>query len=254
MTPLVTQMALYSAIDATERAQGGSTFSVTGHLDFEGGSVRVDNVYSGDVAVAAVAALGLGTSLNYAMASGFDAFKLKGVTLDVGVVDRKRQVQIADIAAPRSVRPGEDVELIVTLAGENGVESQRKVVYRVPVGAPLGPINFTAADAATTNVTEFGASIGLQYHSPGQVLEFLNGLRGNTKAYIRVWRNEAAYTIDGRDLPSPPPSVAMILNRAQTQAAGVQNLRGSKLAEIEVPAGDNVVTGSKTVQVEVKEQ
>jgi hypothetical protein len=46
----------------------------------------------------------------------------------------------------------------------------------------------------------------------------------------------------------------MILNRAQTQATNLPNLRGSKLAEIEVPAGDNVVSGSKTVQVEVKEQ
>jgi len=254
MTPLVTQMALFSAIDATERAQGGSTFAVRGRLDFEGGSVRVDNVYSGDVAVPVLAALGLGTSMNFAMTSGFDAFRLKGVTLEVSVVDRKSQVQIADLAAPRTVRPGEDVELIVTLAGENGVETQRKVLYRVPVGAPLGPINFTATDASSTNMTEFGASIGLQYHSPGQVLEFLNGLRTNTKAYIRVWRNEAAYNIDGRDLPSPPPSVAMILNRAQTQAAGLPNLRGSKLAEIEIPAGDNVVTGTKTVQVEVKEQ
>ena len=254
MTPLVTQMALFSAIDATERAQGGSTFSIRGRLDFEGGSVRVDNIYSGDVAVPALAALGLGTSLNYAMASGFDAFKLKGVTLDVAVADRKSQMQIADIAAPRSVRPGENVELIVTLAGENGVETQRKVLYRVPVGSPLGPINFTAADAASTNMTEFGATIGLQYHSPGQVLEFLNGLRSNTKAYIRVWRNEAAFTVDGRDLPSPPPSVAMILSRAQTQTANLPNLRGSKLGEIEIPAGDNFVTGSKTVQVEVKEQ
>jgi hypothetical protein len=247
-------MALFSAIDATERAQGGSTFSVRGRLDFDGGSVRIDNVYSGDVAVAALASLGVGTSLNYAMGSGFDELKLKGITLDVSVLDKKSQVQIADIAAPRSVRPGEDVELIVTLASENGVETQRKVMYRVPVGAPLGPISFTAADAASTNMTEFGATIGLQAHSPGQVLEFLNGLRANTRAYIRVWRNEAAYTVDGRDLPSPPPSVAMILNRAQTQVAGLPNLRGSKLAEIEVSAGDYVVTGSKTVQVEVKEQ
>jgi hypothetical protein len=139
------------------------------------------------------------------------------------------------------------------LAGENGVESQNKVLYRVPVGAPPGPINFTAADASTANVTEFGASIGMAYHSPGQVLGFLNGLRTNTKAYIRVWRNEIAYTVDGRDLPSPPPSVAMILGRAQIQAAGTTNLRGSKLGELEVASGGKVVTGSKTVQVEVKE-
>jgi hypothetical protein len=254
MTPLVTQMALFSAIDATERAQGGTTYAIRGDLNFEGGTVHVDNVYSGDVAVPALASLGVGTSLAYAMASGFDDFKLKSVNLEVGVVDRKRQMQIVDIASPRSVRPGENIELIVTLAGENGAESQHKINYRVPVGAPQVPISFTAADASTTNVTEFGATIGLQYHSPGQVFAFLNGLRSNTKAYIRVWRNEASYTVDGRDLPSPPPSVAMILNRAQTQAAGTQNLRGSKLAEIEIPAGGSVVTGSKTLQVEVKEQ
>ena len=29
---------------------------------------------------------------------------------------------------------------MVTLAGENGVETQRKVLYRVPVGAPLGTL------------------------------------------------------------------------------------------------------------------
>jgi hypothetical protein len=45
----------------------------------------------------------------------------------------------------------------------------------------------------------------------------------------------------------------MILTRAQTNAGNLLNLRGSKIAEIEIPAGANVVTGSKTTQVEVKE-
>jgi hypothetical protein len=35
--------------------------------------------------------------------------------------------------------------------------------------------------------------------------------------------------------------------------AALLNLRGAKVAEIEIPAGDFVVTGSKTIQVEVKE-
>jgi hypothetical protein len=82
----------------------------------------------------------------------------------------------------------------------------------------------------------------------------LNGLRTNTKAYVRVWRNDAAYTVDGKDFPAPPPSVALILGRAQTQSTASANVRGSKLAEIEIAAGDHVVSGAKTVQVEVKEQ
>jgi len=179
--------------------------------------------------------------------------KLKGVALEIGVVDRHSQMQITDVTAPRQARPGDDVEVIVTLTGENGVETPKKVHYRVPVGAQPGMLYLSVADATYTNMLDLQAAVGAQQHSPGQVLELLNSLRGNTNAYLRVWRADATYTVDGRDLPNPPPSVALILNRAQIGALGLFNWRGSKLAEIEIPAGEFVVTGSKTVQLEVKE-
>jgi hypothetical protein len=122
------------------------------------------------------------------------------------------------------------------------------------VGAPPGPLYFTVSDATSTNLLEFQASMGTPLHTPSQLLGQLNAQRPNTKAYVRVWRSESAYTIQGRDLPDPPPSLAMILARGQIGgAAAAMNVRGSKVAEIEIPAGDFVVTGSKTVQVEVKE-
>jgi hypothetical protein len=68
-----------------------------------------------------------------------------------------------------------------------------------------------------------------------------------------VWRADAAYSIDGRDLPNPPASLAAILGRSQPGAASLASTRGTKVAEIEVPGGDAVVTGSKTIQIEVKE-
>jgi hypothetical protein len=254
MTPLVMQMAIFSTIDATGRTVGSSTFSVRGRLEFAGGSVRVDNVYSGDVNVAAYAALGVASPLTYALSSGFDALKLKSVALEVGAADRRSQMQIADLVAPRQARPGEDIELTVMLVGENGFESPNKVHYRLPVGAPTGPLYVTVSDATSTNLLDYQAAMGTPFHTPGQVLGFLNALRTNTKAYLRVWRAETAYTVEGRDLPDPPPSVALILGRAQIAAAGMfSNWRGSKLAEIEVPAGENVVTGSKSIQIEVKE-
>jgi hypothetical protein len=123
----------------------------------------------------------------------------------------------------------------------------------VPVGAPLGVLYFTVADAVSTNVMDLQSAVGVPLHSPAQALEILNSLRTNTKAYVRVWRSESAYTIEGRDLPAPPPSLALILKREQAGSTGSLNLKGSKLAEIEIPAGENVVTGSKTIQVEVKE-
>lgn len=254
MTPLLMQMALFSAIDATERSVGGQTYSIRGQLDFEGGTVRVDDVYSGDVGVAVIASAGIGSPVAFALQSGFDALKLKSVSLDVAPVERRNQQQVVDLMAARTVRPGEELDLTVVMAGQNGQDISRHLKYRVPVGTPAGTLNFTVADATSTNVIEFQSAVGMQQRSPQQVLSLLNGLRSNTKAYIRVWRAEPSYTVEGRDIPSPPPSLAMVLARAQTGSSNVVNTRGAKIAELEVPGAPGfVVTGTKTIQVEVKE-
>lgn len=254
MTPLLMQMALFSAIDSTERSVGAQAYSVRGQLDFDGGSVRVDDVYSGDVGVAVIASAGVGSPIAYALQSGFDALKLKSVSLDVAPVERRSQQQVVDLMAARTVHPGEDLDLTVVMEGANGVDTSRRLQYRVPVGTPAGTLNFTIADATSTNVIEFQAAVATPQRSPRQVLNLLNGLRSNTKAYIRVWRAEPSFTVDGRDIPSPPPSLAMLLTRQQAGSTNLVNTRGAKVAELEVPgAAGFVVTGTKTIQVEVKE-
>jgi hypothetical protein len=84
------------------------------------------------------------------------------------------------------------------------------------------------------------------------LISFLNNLRPNTNAYIRVWRTDPAFEVQGQDLPDPPPSVGLILAKTQT-AQGAWMPRGSKVDELQIETGDVVVTGSKTAQVEVKE-
>jgi len=253
MTPLIAQMAVFSTLDETERAVGPSTFTVKGHIDFEGGALRIDNVYSGDVSAAAPAATGIGSPLSYALSSGFDALKLKGVTLEIASVDRKSQLQIADIAAPRQVRPGQDLDIVVALSGDNGAELSKTVRYRVPVGAPLGTLYITASDGMMTNFMELQSAMSSPAHSSAQVLETLNQVRANNKAFVRISRMEPSFTAEGRDLPDPPASLAMILSHGQPAGMNLLNWRGSKVAELEIPAGEWVVTGSKTVQVEVKQ-
>jgi SpoIVB peptidase S55 len=254
MTPLLMQMALFSAIDSTERSVGAQAYSVRGQLDFDGGSVRVDDVYSGDVGVAVIASAGIGSPIAYALQSGFDALKLKNVSLDVAPVERRSQQQVVDLMAARTVHPGDSLELTVVMEGQNGLDTSRRVQYRVPMGTPAGVLNFTIADATSTNVIEFQSAVATPQRSPRQVLSLLNGLRSNTKAYIRVWRAEPSFTVDGRDIPDPPPSLAMLLTRGQTGSTNLVNTRGAKIAELEVPGAPGfVVTGTKTIQVEVKE-
>jgi hypothetical protein len=254
MTPLLMQMALFSTIDSTQRSVGGQSYSVRGKLDFEGGVVNIDDVYSGDAGVAVVASAGIGSPIAFASQSGFDALKLKSVSLSVAPVERRSEQKVLDLMAARTVRPGEDLELTVALDGGNGQETSRRIKYRVPIGTQAGTLNFTIADATSTNVMEFQSAMTTPQHSPEQVLSVLNGMRSNTKAYVRVWRAEPSYTVEGRDIPDPPPSLAILLTRAQAGTPNLMNTRGAKVAELEVPGiPGSVVTGTKTIQVEVKE-
>jgi hypothetical protein len=59
--------------------------------------------------------------------------------------------------------------------------------------------------------------------------------------------------LEGADFPDPPPSVAMILAGSQSAFGSINQTRNSKVAELEIGAGDSVINGSKTIQVEVKE-
>jgi hypothetical protein len=70
---------------------------------------------------------------------------------------------------------------------------------------------------------------------------------------VRVWRPQPSYQAGGEEFPSPPPSLAQILARGQTALGLAGAGAGSKVAELEISAGDVVISGSKTVQVEVKE-
>jgi len=255
LTPLLLQMAVFSVIDSTERSVGASSMRVSGEIKFQGAPapLRIENLFSGDTGAAQQVSLGTAIPLAYVMQSGFDAMKLERVSLAVEAFDQKREWTIDSVSASRrEVRPGDTVRLHVSLAGENGVEQARTVEYRVPIGAQAGPLYFTVSDAATANINDFRQAVTANPHSPGQVIALVNSLHPNNKAYVRVWRGDLAFQLEGADLPAPPASVALVLESAQTNVAGITQVRNSKIASMEIDGGDMVISGVKTIQVDVK--
>ena len=226
-----------------------------GTIAFDGSTppIQLNNVFAGDFNVPLLVSLGVATPLTYVMQSSFEGIRLKDVRIDIEASDRKRQLAIDQVwTSTREVRPGESFDVITLLAGDAGTDVTRKVSYTVPVGASPGPIYITVADGSSTNLNEYQQYIGVAPKSPAQLVGFLNGFRPNNKAYVRLWRADTAFTVQGLDLPDTPPSVSLML--AKSQASFSSGLwRGSKIAEFELPAGEFVVTGSKTIQVDVKE-
>jgi hypothetical protein len=99
------------------------------------------------------------------------------------------------------------------------------------------------------NLSEVRQILGSTPHTAEQLVATVNKLRANTKAYVRVWRPDPNFQLEGEDFPDPPPSLALILGASP---AALQT-RNAKIAELEISAGDAVISGVKTVQVEVKE-
>ncbi len=256
LSPLLLQLAVYSAIDATERTVGASSIRVTGEVEFQNAPapVRLDNMYAGDNGSAMLVSLSAAVPVAYVMQGGFSSLELKRVAIHIEAFDQKKQLTIDGISVSRrEARPGDKVLLNVVLAGENGAETTRQVEYQVPIGAEPGPLYFTVADANTANLADFRQILTSNPRSAGQLIATVNNLHPNTKAYVRVWRADPAFQLEGADLPDPPASVALILAGSQSSLAGITQTRNSKVAEMEVDAGDMVVSGSKTIQVEIKE-
>ncbi len=252
LSPVLFQMALFSAIDSTERAQGVSSLLVRGAIEFENRKEQVPlrNIYAGDAGSAMQASNATAIPLSYLMQTGFDELKVKRISLQLESFDVKKELNIAQVYLSRKeAKPGETVELMTQLEGENGAEVTKSLKYTIPPGTAPGTLFFTVADGAQTGLAELKQVINETPHSPEQSISTVERLRPGDKAYVRVWRAEPAYEVAGEELPDPPPSLALVLGSTQSLA---QN-RNSKITELVIDAGEVMVTGSKTVQIEVKE-
>lgn len=252
LSPILFQMALFSAIDSTERSQGVSSVAVHGAIEFENRKekVQLQNIYAGDGGEAMQLSTATAVPLAYLMQAGFDTLKVKRISLQMQSFDTKKELNIGQVYLSRKeVKPGETIELMTQLEGENGLELTRSLQYRIPLGTAPGTLYFTVADGGQTSLAELRQIINETPHSPEQSIATVGRLRPSDKAYVRVWRAEPAYEVAGEELPDPPPSLALVLGSTQS----VSQNRNSKIAELVIDAGEMMVTGSRTVQVEVKE-
>ncbi len=263
LTPFIAQTAIFSAIDATERTLGAGTLRLRGRVEFDNNlpPLVVQDIFVSDSGLAQQVSTDAVVTLGFVLGAGFSDLHVKQMVYDLQPADTKRQVRIAQIwASKHDVRPGETIQISALLEGENGIELTRTATYQVPIGAALGPLNLTVADANGMNTPDFAGLAQSSLHSPAELIQVINQFRGSEAAYVRIWRQQPSFTISGPlpggDISDPPPSVMLVLadpsNSATTSPAQTLT-RGSQIAEIKLPVDGFVVSGSRTIQVEVKE-
>lgn len=263
LTPFLSQSALLSTIDATERSIGAGTLRIEGKAEFEDGlpALLMRDIYVSDNALAAQAAASLMVPLGYVVGGGFNSLRLKSLSFHVSQLDTKRQLRVNQAwASAHEARPGDTITLTVQLEGENGYEIAQSVKYQIPIGAPNGALNFTIGDATLQNYSEFAGMAQSSVSSPERLIEAINLYHSSEGLYVRVWRTQPAFIVKGpgpnTEMPDPPPSAMLILADPSSSASGSATnaaTRGSEVGQLTIPVPGYAVSGAKTVQVEIKD-
>src|SRR5205807_674078 len=99
LSPYLMQMAVFSAIDATERATGASSILVRASIEFENraSAVQVRNIYAGEGSSAMVAAMNTAVPLSYLMQSGFDTLKVKRLSVQMESSNVKKDLNSGQV-------------------------------------------------------------------------------------------------------------------------------------------------------------
>jgi hypothetical protein len=263
LTPFITQAALFSVLEATERTLGRGTVQLNGEADWDGNlpALRTRDTFVTDSGLAQQVAVDAVVPLAFVLGGGFQNVNLKQLTFHLEANESKRELKVAQAwASTHEVRPGDSVMITAVLEGENGIEMSRSLTYQVPRGAAAGPLNFTVSDGNTLNFPEFGGLAQSASRTPADLIQTINAFRDADAVYLRVWRPQPFFTVGGAspfgELTDPPPSAALILadpSNSATSNAALTITRGSQIAEMSTQVAGYVVSGAKTLQVEVKE-
>ena len=244
------QSALMGALESTSKAVGETSIELT--LDMElsdGRKVTWDQMYSGiDATIGA--AIDAGLPLRALARSSFEDIGLAAVRVRAEV--REEEVRVARLAGASLQRPrvhaGDEVTVSVRLTPYRGPERILDVPVRVPAGA-AGEVRVRIGSARSANGWEEDRLGAGPPATSQELLRRLNRPRRVDELVVQLTVAEAGLSVDGRELPAPPPSVRRLLS--QSPVAGATRPVASRvLTERRVPAG-LVLRGEQALTLEV---
>ncbi len=254
LTPFLVNFTVFNSIVSVERSLGVSTLQVKGKIRIKGEPpVVIENRFSADNNAPAFASLSVAVPVNFLLASGYKNLELENIDLDISALEDDRGAVLDALRLDRQeVRAGDAVDLSVFYERTNGEVVQDSYPVKIPSDVTPGPIVMLVADGTSLmsmDAREQGDE--LVPRDLAQLIKFINNIRRNDRVYVRLLRREPGAVIRGEGMPGLPPSVLTILRSDRNEGA-VGSIQTSTYMEYELPPSDYVVTGAKTVSLNIK--
>jgi hypothetical protein len=253
LTPILMQMTLISTLTSTERTIGDSTLQLRGSLKLKGQpEVNFENRLSVSMNAPLAAAFAVSKPIAALFNSGFGDLQFEKMTLDITSRDARSTGQLDRLWVNRTdVKPGEKIELHAFARTDSGSEYVERIQVEIPKDAPLGALQIVVGDGAAIQATE--PRTGFTPKSLGQLVRELNKIRKADRLYVKLTRGDAGAIINNEELPSLPPSVLATLGSERT-VGGYSLTRSATVYEKELPPAEFVISGQRTLTVNVVNQ
>ena len=253
LSPILTQMMLISSITSTERAIGDSTIQVSSSIKLKDQpAINLESRFS--VSINGPIAAGLSASLPISVLfnSGFKDIKFEKIVYDITSRDARSTGQLDRIWVDRTeVRRGDKIEVQAFARTDGGGEYVERIPIEIPLDAPLGKLQIIVGDGNSMQSSD--PRSGFTAKSVDQLVRELNKIRKSDRLYVRLARSESGALIKNEEMPSLPPSVLATLGSDRT-VGGYTLMRSAVILEKELSPADFVISGQRTITIEVVNQ
>jgi hypothetical protein len=249
LTPLIINAGVGNTLAAHERSVGGSTIEVNGEIRVNGhDAIKINRRFAGPQAPV-FAASAPASPIAALLRANFEGAEITGVVLDLKAVDDTRTAVLDRISVDRKeVRAGETIEVTAYERTQSGVILTRRIPITIPADAVPGTISIGVGDGNSvqqnTPITQFVPK------TAAELISTINRLKRSDKLYVVVSRTSTGAVIGARELPNLPPSILATINNDRTSGATKPTVQ-TIISEMELPAGENIVSGSHNLTVEV---
>lgn len=253
LTPLLTKIAMYSAVTATERQVGNQTIKLKGRIAIKGQpDILLDNSFSSPNGVALFAVNDIARPLAALFNSGFDALDVQGIEVDMTAADNRSGGTLSRLWIDKTeVRRGESIEIQVFARHDNGSEFVERIPLAIPADAPVGPLVIMVGDGASMNQAEMRQPTGdFVPRDLSQLIRTINKLKRNNRLYVKVLRSGTGAIVNNEEMPSLPPSVLATLGSQRT-SGGYTPLSVATLDEQELAPSHFIISGQQAITINV---
>ena len=250
-TPTLVGWCVGNSILATERLAGLASLRIRTDIRLASQPpITLENFFTGDLAWLMATSEAI-APIALLIENAFEEIHIEEIGLTVWSEEKLRMATIEDIAINTlTIRPGDTIQMSIALRPHQEPVTFRQVELIIPNDTPDGLVKVIAADAKTArNFEKARAPFNFQPDNLNQLIDILQTRERNNEIVVMVYRATSGLTVEGEELPSPPPSLISVMSSSK-RTGDIGPTKARVLSKQRLST-DYFIVGSQAMDLEV---